>query len=36
MTSYDSRKIQLEQNIAFYKNLNSDLGQDWILDDPTK
>lgn len=36
MTLYDSRKIQLEQNIAFFKNLNSDLGQDWILDDPTK
>lgn len=36
MTLYNSRKIQLEQNIAFFKNLKSDLGQDWILDDSTK
>jgi len=36
MTLYDSRKIQLEQNIAFFINLKSDLGQDWILDDTTK
>ena len=36
MTLYDSRKIQLEQNITFFINLKSDLGQDWILDDTTK
>ena len=36
MALYESRKIQLEQNIIFYKNLNFDLNQDWILDVPSK
>ena len=36
MALYKSRKIQLEQNIIFYKKLNFDLDQDWILDVPFK
>ena len=36
MALYKSRKIQLEQNIIFYKKLNFDVDQDWILDVPSK
>ena len=36
MTLYNSRRMQLEENIAFFKSMKNDLDRNWIVDGPMK